>query len=84
MRRRLIAAMEGANVLMLRDNALVAPFLDGRGDIPFTALGMDSLAAMELCIAIELDLGVSIAPDALAQFATLGTLVQRLCDGLPG
>lgn len=79
-RKLIIEALRYANVLAIRDNALVPAFLNKQADIPLAMLDMDSLAAMELCIAIELNSGVSIAPDALRELDTLARLAQKVCD----
>lgn len=39
---------------------------------------MDSLARMELCIAIEVETGVSLTPDDLDSFRSLGALARRV------
>ena len=52
--------------------------VEGRSNPTFAELGLDSLARMELCIAIELDTGVSIAPDSLDLYATVDDLVADL------
>lgn len=58
-----------------------ADFRDGVRDVPLSELEIDSLAAMELCIAIELNTGVSLAPADIAALPSLGALVERLVDG---
>lgn len=52
--------------------------LEGRSNPTLAELGLDSLARMELCIAIEVDTGVSIAPDTLDHYATIDDLVADL------
>jgi len=53
-------------------------FLDGTVDIELAKLGMDSLAKMELCIAIEVGTGVSLAPEDLDRHETLAALVAEI------
>lgn len=56
---------------------LTQGFLDG-GDISFAALAIDSLASMELCIALEEKTGVSIMPDELEDIGSLNALAEFL------
>jgi hypothetical protein len=77
-RAMLVDALEYASVIALRDKNLTAGFLAGTGEVPIAALDMDSLAEMELCIAIEVNAGVSIVPDRLRKIGTLGRLVTLI------
>lgn len=52
-----------------------ADFVAGRSDIAMADFQIDSLASMELCIAIELNLGVEILPSDLTMISTLGGIV---------
>lgn len=52
-------------------------FLSGK-DVALSQLEIDSLAAMELCIAIEANLDVSILPDDLPRLGSLNALVGRI------
>ena len=47
-------------------------------EVPLDALDMDSLAEMEVCIAIEVNAGVSILPEQLRKIGTLGRLVALI------
>lgn len=62
-----------------------ADFVAGKRDIRLDAFEIDSLATMEMCIAIELNLGVEIVPGDLAELETLGAIVtlaqQRAAAG---
>lgn len=71
-------ALVYASVPRFRDSAEQADFVAGRRDIRMADLEIDSLAAMELCIAIETNSGVSIAPGELAEVASLGALAERV------
>lgn len=71
-------ALVYASVPRFRDSAEQADFVAGRRDIRMADLEIDSLAAMELCIAIETNSGVSIVPGELAEVASLGALVERV------
>jgi len=74
----IVGALAAADVHAMRDRALAPAFLEGRRDIRFTDLDMDSLAVMELCIAIEVNSGVSLVPEDLLKMATLYQLVARV------
>lgn len=77
--RRLIAAgLEQGSCFSLRNNGWTEDFLAGRRDVAFAEMDIDSLAIMELCIAIEVESGVSILPEELVQCDTLGTVVAQV------
>jgi acyl carrier protein len=71
------AALQYASVPDFAGSARQARFLAG-DDVRFDELEIDSLAAMELCIAIELELGVSITPADLPEIGSLVALVRRV------
>jgi acyl carrier protein len=74
--RAMIAeALEYSSVIALRDKNLTEAFLAGAHEVPFGLLDMDSLAEMELCIAIEVNAGVSVLPEQLRKIGSLGRLV---------
>lgn len=77
-RALVVEALEYSNVLALRDKNLAGAFLAGTGEVPLEALEMDSLAEMELCIAIEVSTGVSILPERLRKIGTLDRLVAQI------
>lgn len=74
LRRKLVRALEDASVIAIFEEPVRGPFLAGEGDIAFAALDMDSLAVMEFCISVELSTGVSITPDQLRSFETVGAV----------
>lgn len=77
--REVIAdALDYAAVPRFRGSELRNQFVAGATDILFDDLEIDSLAAMELCIALETNSGVSILPAELPEFGTLGALVKRV------
>ena len=80
-REMLVEALESASVFGLRNNGWTEEFLAGTRDVAFEDLEMDSLGAMELCIAVEVNTGVSIVPDDLTGLGTLGGLVQAIERG---
>ena len=72
----IVEALDYANVVGIRDHNMIPLFLEGSEDIDFNQLSIDSLATMELCIAIEVNAGVSIVPDELQKIGTLNRLVE--------
>jgi acyl carrier protein len=77
-RNIVVEALEYSSVIALRDKNLSAGFLDGTAEVPIELLDMDSLAEMEVCIAIEVNAGVSIVPEQLRSIGTLGRLVALI------
>ncbi len=53
-------------------------FINDELDIELERLDIDSLASMEICIGIELEMGVSIVPTQLSQLRTLKGLEQEI------
>jgi acyl carrier protein len=74
--------LEYACSTVMRDKQLTPIFLEGRHDIALGELEMDSLAEMELCIAIEIHTGVSIVPNDLQGICTLNSLVDVVRKGM--
>jgi acyl carrier protein len=58
--------------------ALLDRFIGGDDTVEVAEFDLDSLAMMELCIAIEKEAGYSIIPDELRQTRTLGHLVHAI------
>lgn len=77
-RAMVVDALEYSNVIALRDKNLTGDFLAGLNEVPIDTLDMDSLAEMEVCIAIEVNAGVSILPERLRKIGTLGALVALI------
>jgi acyl carrier protein len=79
--RELIAeALTSANVIAFRQNDLRLAFLQGQRDVSLAELDIDSLAAMELCIALEINIGTSIVPDQLQTIGSLDRLVTTVME----
>jgi acyl carrier protein len=76
----ILDAMKYANVNTVQQQNMVSLILDGREDIALDRLEMDSLAVMELCIALEERTGVTVVPDDLERIATLNRLVRTVQD----
>jgi acyl carrier protein len=77
-REMVVEALEYSNVIALRDKNLTADFLAGLNEVPIDVLEMDSLAEMEVCIAIEVNANVSILPEQLRKIGTLARLVAMI------
>ena len=78
-RRFLVEALEQSNVFYFRDEIMVAEsFVTGATDVSIATLEMDSLAEMELCIAIEVNTGISIVPEQLRDIEMLGDLAKAI------
>lgn len=75
-RQIIIEALEFANVTAIRD--IRKNILQVHEDVLFAQLDMDSLAVMELCIAIETRTGVSIVPEDLQRIDTLNRLTKTI------
>ncbi|RYG95740.1 MAG: hypothetical protein EON57_16190, partial [Alphaproteobacteria bacterium] len=58
-----------------------AAFRDGTRDVQLTEIDIDSLAAMEICIALELNTDISLAPNDITGMPSLGALLLRLEAG---
>jgi acyl carrier protein len=74
-RALIVEALEYSSVIALRDKNLTEAFLAGTHEVPVALLDMDSLAEMEVCIAIEVNAGVSVVPEELRRIGTLARLV---------
>ena len=55
-------------------------FLAGSAELPFAEFVLDSLAQVELCIAIEAGLRVALSPADLRAYASAGELVRALAS----
>ena len=75
-RQAIVDGLEAGAVVRIGRRDTRSSFLAGEIDIAFADLEMDSLARMELCIAIELGTGVSLAPEELDRYTTLEALVR--------
>lgn len=80
----ILDGLEAGAVGVAKREPFRSRFLAGETAAPIAELEMDSLARMELCIAIEISTGVSLAPEELERYATLGALVDDLAGRLHG
>ena len=74
----LVAGLEAGGIWQVNRVDIRDRFLAGELDLKFPELDMDSLAKMELCIAIEVGTGVSLAPEELDRHDSLGALVAEI------
>ena len=77
-RRVVVQALRYAAVPDFEGSKKEADFLATGSDIQMSELQVDSLASMELCIAIETDFGVTILPQQLAEISSLNGLVEAI------
>ena len=81
-RQVLVDGLEAGGVAHANRIVFRQPFLDGEIDATFDELRLDSLARMEVCIAIEVALGISLAPEELERYRSLRELVDDLVERL--
>lgn len=77
-RTRLVELFTKAGVHSLNDEDLGLKFIQGIEDPTIESLHIDSLAAMEICIGLESDLGWSISPEKLLRFGRLSDILRKL------
>lgn len=77
-RQMLVDAIDASTIVGLRGSGLMEGFLAGTSDIPFDVLEMDSMGAMELCIAVEVNTGVEIAPGELDELGSLDAVMATI------
>lgn len=79
-RRTITDILRHASVFTLQNKNLEGAYTQGLCDIEMKELDMDSLAVMEICIALEMQHNLPLRPEDLLQINTLGELAARL-DG---
>ena len=77
-RADIVTLLHGCGVFTLREYAIEEAFLAGDVDFAIADLQMDSLSAMEFCIALEDRWGLSVTPNDVATLGSLVGLVARL------
>ncbi len=77
-RARLVELFKKAGVHSLDDEDLGLKFIQGVEDPTIESLHIDSLAAMEICIALESDFGWSTSPEKLLRFGPLSDVLRKL------
>ncbi len=76
----IVDALQDAGVAANLDLPRLTAFATGEVDIPLAELALDSLTRMELLVALEIEFGVVVLPNAFARFRSLGDLVQHVKD----
>lgn len=71
LRAKVVAAVEAAVPVDTATAVALAAFATAQGDCRLDALGMDSLAMMEFCIAFELATQIELTPEDLQTAETL-------------
>ena len=79
-RQQFIDILVEAGAGGIEDHSQFLGFLEGSEDIPLSDIALDSLALMEVAIAIEETLGVSLAPDQIVNHSLLGDLWLAVVD----
>ena len=59
-------------------SSLIKDFIENKRDLSFRKLDMDSLARMNLLVALETNYDIVISPQELTRFRTLGKLASRV------
>ena len=77
-RELVVELLRLANIYTLRNRSAETTFVSGEVDFTLDELDMDSLAQMELCIALEVNIGMAIVPEDLPGIATLGGLAHAV------
>ncbi|MFO1284806.1 MAG: acyl carrier protein [Burkholderiales bacterium] len=80
-REVLIAGLEAGAVPGVNRIAVREAFLSGVDDLSFAEYPLDSLAQVELCIAIEAGLRVVLSPEDLRAYPSAGDLARALEGG---
>lgn len=74
----MVELLHACGVFTLREHGIEESFLAGEKDFPIGELQMDSLSAMEFCIALENRWGLSVSPADVGRLGTLDGLIARL------
>lgn len=80
-REIVLEAVDSASIGGIREHPSLPGFRQGAEDILLSGLDVDSLAAMEFCISIELATGLSISPDEIFTVDSLLTFSDLVRKG---
>ena len=83
LRTMVVEALTHANAVGISDHPDREAFIEGRKDISLNDLEIDSLAAMEFCIYLELNHGVEITPDELHEVMSVDEIASVVKKFLP-
>lgn len=78
LREAMADGLEAGGVSYLTHQGRRRAFVAGERDFTIAELAMDSLARMELCIAIELCTGVSMLPEEVERHPSLGAIADEI------
>ena len=82
-RELLVPILQDAGIFYLRDTVAESDFVAGVWDIDLAELEINSLSAMELCIGLEAEWGLTVLPEELNSLGTLNQLVnsvEKYCE----
>lgn len=77
-RIQLAEMLTDAGVFYLRDHRLEQRFIAGEVDPKLDELDMDSLAAMELCIALETHWNLPVVPEEIFSIGSLQNILGQV------
>jgi acyl carrier protein len=77
-RQRLLEALDVIGATAAVSRSLRAGFLSGEKDISLGQLKLDSLARMDLMVALEVDFGVVVTPTEFSRFRSLGQVAEHV------
>ena len=80
-RAEIVELLHQCGVFTLQERGVEESFLEGSSDFPIAELQMDSLSAMEFCIALENQWGLSVSPADVNRLGSLDSLVKILGGG---
>ncbi len=81
-RRSLAEVFRELRPYFLRDEKLEEEFINGCFDVNLDQLVVDSLAAMEICIALEANWGIALVPEDLQRIGSLQALVREVSEAV--
>ena len=79
-RQTIVDALHFANALEGQSDRTLKAFIESKLDLALQDLDLNSLATMELLIALELEHSVTITPEDLPGFASLGELAAYIAN----
>lgn len=78
-RTQIIVAIDAATSI-LSEPRFAGRVRDPESDIEFSDLGLDSLGAMEICMALEDKAGIEIDPGDLAIYSSVNMLTKHIME----
>ena len=74
----LIKIFDDASISEIREDQVKKDILSGDLDLLFDNIDMDSLACMEICIGIELEIGTTLTPYELLETGSLQNVAKMI------